>query len=375
MVQIDPMMVVVAVGAIGLVVAVLAIWGMLNAQRKQSEMAGQLQAAHSELVGRLALMSEAQASSQNQMAERLQTQERVVSKALDERLGDVRKHVGDNLQQLNERLAVIDTAQKNLTDLSVQVVGLQDILSNNQARGAFGEVQLENLVTNALPPAAYKFQFTLSNGKRADCLLDLPNPPGPIVIDAKFPLGSYKDLQDAKDEASRTQASRAFTADVLKHVKDIEEKYIIRHETAESALMFLPSEAVYAELHANFVNVVEESYKRRVWIVSPTTLMATLNTVRAVLKDARMREMADVIQKQVGLLLDDAGRLGDRVEKLEKQFGTASKTIGEIKTSTNSITGRAQRIEKLELGEVEDSPVEDLEPATAQPQPALDLSN
>ena len=166
------------------------------------------------------------------------------------------------------------------------MVGLQDILSNKQSRGAFGEIQLQDLVTTTLPPSAFKFQVTLGNSKRGDCLLTLPNPPGPVAIDSKFPLESFQALQGVENDAARQQAERAFRTDVITHVKDIAKKYIVPGETADSALMFLPSEAVYAELHANFRNVVEESFRHRVWIVSPTTLMATLNTVRAVLKDA-----------------------------------------------------------------------------------------
>jgi DNA recombination protein RmuC len=219
-----------------------------------------------------------------------------LSKRLGEGLAEQTEKTGQTLKDLQSRLAVIDRAQQNITDLSQQVVGLQDILSNKQARGAFGEIQLQDIMTGALPPSAFALQVTLGNGARADCLLHLPNPPGAIAIDAKFPLESYQALREAKDEAALAQARRTFSADVMKHVRDIAEKYIIPGETAESALMFLPSEAVYAELHANFRNVIEDSFRRRVWIRLATTLMATLNTVRAVLKDARMREQAGVIQ-------------------------------------------------------------------------------
>jgi len=248
-------------------------------------------------------------------------------KTVDERLQGFSKQVGDRLNDsttkhqtaladLRERLAVIDKAQQNLTELSTQVVGLQDILANKQARGAFGEIQLRDLVEATLPPSAYAFQATLGNGRRADCLLQLPNPPGAIAIDSKFPLESYETLRKAgSDEALLVPARRAFAADVRRHVQDIAQRYIIPGETAESALMFLPSEAVYAELHANYREVVEASYKARVWIVSPTTLMATLNTVRAVLKDVRMREQAAIIQtEKIGELeLEDAEREAQQV--------------------------------------------------------------
>lgn len=314
------------------------------------------------LAGRLAQLAETQAAAQTQLAERLQAQERVLAKAVEERLAEMAKRLDDGLQQsshrqattmhdLRERLAVIDSAQKNITELSAQVVGLQDILSNKQARGAFGELQLSDLVKAVLPPFAYEFQAPLGDGRRVDCLLKLPNPPGPIAVDAKFPLESYHLLRNAKDDAERIQANRAFATAILKHVRDIAERYIVPGETAESALMFLPSEAVYAELHANFPEVVEKSYRAKVWIVSPTTLMATLNTVRAVLKDANMREQAGVIQKEVRLLLDDVGRLDDRVSALNRHFDQAVEDVRQIRISTDKVTKRADRIEAVEMGE------------------------
>lgn len=324
-----------------------------------------------ELAGRLAQISESQNLSQQTLNENLQAQERALTKTLDERLHNLTHRVGEGLLEqtkstakhmstLAERLAVIDSAQKNIVDLSQQMVSLQDILSNKQTRGAFGEVQLEMLVTNALPPSAFSFQETLSNTKRVDCLLHLPNPPGAICIDSKFPLESYLALQESQTDQDKLLATRAFKADVLKHIKDISEKYILPGETAESALMFLPSESIYAELHANFGDVIETSYKKKVWIVSPTTLMATLNTVRAVLKDARMREEAGRIQKEVMTLMEDVTRLNKRVENLDKHFTQTTKDIREIQITTTKITRRGERIEEIQLGS--DSPAEDLSP-------------
>ena len=318
--------------------------------------------AQAELAGRLNQIAETDVANQKALAERLQNQELSINKALEERLSDLTKKVGDTLQQsstkssetmtkLQERLAVIDAAQKNITDLSAQVVQLQDVLTNRQARGAFGEIQLQDLVQTALPPTAYTFQKTLSNNRRADCVLNLPNPPGTIVIDAKFPLESYHALRAAKDEEKKRQHSRAFSSDVLKHVHDIENRYILPGETAESALMFLPSEAVYAELYANHPDTVEKSYRAKVWIVSPTTLMATLNTVRAVLKDASMQEQAGVIQTEVRKMLTDVSRIDERVVNLEKHFRQANDDIEKIRTSTNKVTNRAEKIEKIELGD------------------------
>jgi DNA recombination protein RmuC len=328
------------------------------------------------LGGRLAQMAESQAAVQAQLNDRLQAQERAVTKAVEDRLSDFAKRVGDRLQEsatqsqttltdLRERLAVIDKAQSNIAELSTQVVGLQDILGNKQARGAFGEIQLRDIVEMTLPPSAYAFQATLGEGKRADCLLRLPNPPGPIAIDSKFPLESYHALREAHDEAAQTIARRAFAAAVRKHVQDIAEKYIVPGETAESALMFLPSEAVYAELHANFRDVVEESYRARVWIVSPTTLMATLNTVRAILKDVRMREQAGVIQAEVQTLLKDVIRLDERVGKLQRHFDQANEDVRQIRVSTEKVTKRGDRIAELQLEDKADGPAAEIEETAA----------
>jgi DNA recombination protein RmuC len=307
-------------------------------------------------------MSDSQVATQATVTERLQAQERVLTRNLEERLADFGRRVGDRLNEqttqatksltdLRERLAVIDAAQKNITALSSQVVGLQDILANKQARGAFGEIQMQDLVQGALPPSAYSFQATLRDGGRVDCLLNLPNPPGPIALDAKFPLESYRALREAKDEAALVQARRQFSVALRAHVRAIAEKYIKAGETADSALMFLPSEAIYAELHANFPNIVEESFRYRVWIVSPTTLMATLTTVRAVLKDVRLREQAHLIQGELRALLEDVSRLDDRTARLQKHFEQASEDVRQIRISTEKVGRRAERVGELELGE------------------------
>ncbi len=310
------------------------------------------------LVGRLQQLSTGHAAAQAQLTRTLEERLDAVTKGLDEGLTQQTEKTGETLKVLYERLAVIDTAQKNITELSTQFVGLQDILSNKQARGAFGDIQLRDLVGKTLPPSAYAFQATLSNGKRPDCLLLLPNPPGAIAIDAKFPLESYQALRDADDDAAKAQASRAFTADIQKHLRDIAEKYIVPGETAESALMFLPSEAVFAELHANFRKAVEESFRLRVYIVSPTTLWAVLNTVRAILKDVHMREQAGVIQMVVENMLADVDRLDKRVDSLQSHFDLAARDIGEIRTSADKITRKGVQVIDLELGE--ETPAEDL---------------
>ncbi len=368
----DIITLIVALMALGIVVA--AIIMLRIGQARAAEQAQKLSETQSELAGRLAQMGEAQAAAQAQVNLTLEQRLDAVSKRIGDGLTQHTEKTGKTMNDLHERLAVIDAAQQKITNLSEQVVGLQDILSNKQARGAFGEIQLNDLVSSMLPPSAFDFQATLSNGKRADCLLRLPGPPGSIVIDAKFPLESYHALRDANDENSKAQASRGFSADVLKHVKDISEKYIIPGETAESALMFLPSEAVYAELHANFRSVVEESFKRRVWIVSPTTLMATLNTIRAVLKDASMREQAGLIQAEVLKLLEDVGRMDKRVDNLESHFNQASKDIREIRISSDKVTKRGVRIEEMQLGEEasgDELPGQDDDPPQLVPFPGM----
>ena len=292
--------------------------------------------------------------------QQLAAQQTGTQEAIDRRLTELGDRVADRLQQsaaqagqslsdLKERLAVIDAAQKNITELSTQVVGLQDILSNKQTRGAFGETQLADIVKTVMAPANYEFQATLGDGKRVDCLLKLPNPPGPIAIDAKFPLEAYRALRNAKDEIAMAQAKRDFQTAIRGHVKAIAEKYIVPGETAESALLFLPSEAVYAELHATFPHLVEEAGRQRVWIVSPTTLMATLTTIRSVLRDVSVREQAHIIQKKVTELRTDVGRLDDRVDKLQRHFDQAVDDVKQIRISTDKVLRRSNEIESVEL--------------------------
>ena len=259
------------------------------------------------------------------------------------------KQTATSLIQLQERLAVIDKAQDNITKLSGDVLSLQDILSNKQTRGAFGEIQLNDIISKALPSDSFQLQATLSNGRRADCLINLPTPPGPIVIDSKFPLEAYEALIGSTNDVELKAAGQMFRSTVRKHITDISEKYILDGETAEGALMFLPSEAVYAELHAKFPDLVQESFSNRVWIVSPTTCMATLNTMRAILKDARMREQAGAIRQELGMLHKDVERLGDRVSNLDRHFGKAAKDISEIKISAEKAGRRAQRLDNFDF--------------------------
>lgn len=302
-----------------------------------------------QLAGQLQSLSANQVAAQSALDQRLEQRLAHLADRVQERLALSATEAGQSLGELKERLAVIDAAQKNIAELSTRMVSLQDILSNKQARGAFGEVQLADIVRTVMAPVNYEFQATLTGGKRVDCLLKLPNPPGPIGIDSKFPLESYRAIRDAQDDAATILARREFSAAIRLHVKAIAEKYIVPGETADSALMFVPSEAVYAEVHANFPNLVEEAGRLRVWIVSPTTLMATLTTMRAVLKDVRMREQAHVIQAKVGELAKDLDRLDTRVSKLQQHFDQAVDDVRQIRISTDKALKKADDIESVGL--------------------------
>ncbi|WP_103257204.1 DNA recombination protein RmuC [Tabrizicola aquatica] len=304
------------------------------------------------LAGGLHHVSEAQAVSQTAMLQVMEQRLAEVQRQMTEALHGTSTRTARSLGDLQQRLETIDKAQANIEKLSGNVLSLQDILSNKQTRGAFGEIQLHDIVQKALPKDAYTMQATLSNGKRADCLIHLPNPPGPIVIDAKFPLEAYEALRRADSPRLLQEAAQMMRTAVRAHIRAISEKYILEGETADGALMFLPSEAVYAELHANFPDLVREGFAVKVWIVSPTTCMATLNTMRAVLKDARMREQAGAIRKELSLLFADVERLGTRVENLDRHFGQAAKDIEEIKISSDKATKRARRLDNFDFEEL-----------------------
>ncbi|QHQ35947.1 DNA recombination protein RmuC [Algicella marina] len=359
----DPYVIAIAIGAMLVACFFLAIILALRAAgrsaRATEPLAGHLAAlgetvrslseGQQQLRGGLHHVSEAQATAQMTMLQAMEARLEQVQKAMADSLHGSSVRTTASLTELQTRLATIDKAQTNIEKLSGDVLGLQDILSNKQTRGAFGEIQLNDIVSKALPADAYTFQATLSNGKRPDCLIHLPNPPGPIVIDSKFPLEAYEALVRAGTEAEKQAAARLMRTAVRTHIRAVAEKYIIEGETADGALMFLPSEAVYAELHANFGDLVREGFAAHVWIVSPTTAMATLNTMRAVLKDARMREQAGAIRRELGLLFKDVSRLEDRVGNLDRHFEQASKDIREIKTSAEKAGGRARRLEDFEF--------------------------
>jgi DNA recombination protein RmuC len=255
------------------------------------------------------------------------------------------------LQTISDKVAVIDSARANIEKLAEQVVDLNRVFGDKQARGAFGQRQMEDLVRDVLPEGMFELQATLGGGKRVDCLVKLPKPPGPIGVDAKFPLESFRAVQASADEAARARARKQLGQDVVKHVQDIAQKYIVRGETADWALMFVPSEAVYAEIHAHLADAVEAAHRVRVGIVSPTTLMAVLTTVRAVVQDAAMVERAEEIRAEVQRLKDDADRLVSRAADLEGGFNRVVETLRQVRTSADKLASRINRVAEADVPE------------------------
>ena len=307
-----------------------------------------------QLSGGLTQVAEAQAAQQANTLKLMEARLAAVQQQMNINLQTTSKNTAKSLGELQQRLVSIDKAQDNIQKLSGDVLSLQDILSNKQTRGAFGEIQLNDIVSKALPKDAFEWQATLSNGKRADCLIHLPNPPGSIVIDSKFPLEAYEALRNATTEWEVNEAAKLMRSSVKKHIADISEKYILDGETADGALMFLPSEAVYAELHANFPELVRAGFEARVWIVSPTTCMATLNTMRAILKDARMREQAGAIRTALRHLHRDVELVVERVDKLNTHFGQARKDLDGINTAAERAGKRATRLDNFDFEELEE---------------------
>lgn len=289
--------------------------------------------------------------------ERVQQLSQTVDGRLNEISGKVAERLDEGFKKTNEtftsvmsRLAVIDEAQKKIEGLASNVVSLQEILGDKRSRGAFGEVQLEALVRNSLPPDAYAFQHTLKSGARADCVLILPEPTGTVCVDSKFPLENYSRMFDnGLPPAERDTARRQFKMDVKKHVEDIAARYILEGETSDGAVMFLPAEAVFAEIHAYHPDLVEHAQKKRVWLTSPTTLMAVLNTARAVIRDSETRRMAHVIKDELGKLAKDFARFDERMKKLASHIEQASKDVGDVRISSDKISRRFQQIERVEL--------------------------
>ncbi|MAJ14481.1 MAG: DNA recombination protein RmuC [SAR116 cluster bacterium] len=284
----------------------------------------------------------------------------LLTRTVEDKINNINKNIGSSLNEqtektqkslsdVKERLAVIDRAQSNLSELSTQVHSLKNILSNKQLRGAFGEVQLENLIKDSLPQSAYKFQYTLKNGFRVDCIVDLPYPPGPICIDSKFPLEHYRAYVVAREDYEKKEFLKKFSLSVMKHINDISTKYIDPSETADSAVMFLPSESIYHEINVKLPKVVDESRLKKVYLAGPDNLMLILNTVRAIIRDANMNKLAGEIQIEVNKLLNDLNNLNERFDKLDKHFELAQKDLELAKISQKKIYTRGNKITSIDV--------------------------
>ena len=328
-----------------------------RARDLESQVATLLQ-AQSEMTGRMQTMAEIFGARQAELNKSLSERLDGIGHNLNQSVGTATRQTQDNLKQLHERLAVLDSAQKNIQDLTGQVTTLSNILGNKQARGAFGQGRMETIVADGLPAGSYAFQTTLPNGARPDCLVSMPNDAPPLVIDAKFPLEAFNALKEAGNANDRKAALQQFRGDVITHIKDIRDRYLIAGETQDTAFMFVPSESVFAEINEQFEDVVARAHKARVVIVSPSLLMLSIQVIQAVLRDARLREQAHVIQAEVVNLLADVVRLDERVEKLKAQFSRAQATINDITVSSQKVSNRGRRIEGLGFGEGEDDKVE-----------------
>jgi DNA recombination protein RmuC len=346
------------VGVLLLATLVLALWrnGLIRAieiedRRAQARMMENELAA---LKGRVEALAEISLNGQGQLG-----------RALHERLDRVSLHVGWNLEEsqrktaeslerLQERMAIIDRAQRSLNELSAGMMSLQDILANKQARGAFGQLRMESIIEDSLPKGTFSFQPTLSNGKRPDCLIHLPNSSAGVVVDAKFPLESFEALRLAHREDAQKDAMRRVKIDVGRHIQDIAEKYFLPGETQDMALMFLPSEAYYAELHERFPDLVQRAYRARIVIVSPNMLMLAVQTMQAIMKDYRMREQANLIQTEVAKLLGDAQRLHERALDFQRHFGLLGQDVEKLIAVADKISKRSRRIEAMDFDDDDD---------------------
>jgi DNA recombination protein RmuC len=356
-----------ALSALALVLLVSVVIVLWRTSRRRALEAEEMRIRTDEQEQRLTDLIRAQAESSGRMqtlAEVLGGRQSELQQAVTERLDSVSHRLGEGLMksaqathesltQLHERIAVVDAAQNRLAELSQHMVSLKDILANKQARGAFGQGRMEAIVTDGLPKDAYAFQHTLSNGKRPDCAIFLPGDERPLLIDAKFPLESITAFREAKSDEAFRAAKARLRQDISKHVADITDRYFLPGETQEIALMFVPSEAVYAELHENFDDLVQKAFRSRVLLVSPSLLMLAIQVVQSIVKDARMREQSEVIQKEVGRLMEDVGRLRERAMKLQTHFAQASDDVAGVLISADKVSKRGAQIEALEFDDTE----------------------
>jgi DNA recombination protein RmuC len=362
LIHLSPAGLALAGGALAAVVVLMTVLMVRSSQlrREQAEDANERAMAadarmsellkiQAEMHGRMSTMAEVFGSRQSELNQAISQRLDGMSQRVSSTITEQTKSTHENLQRLQERLAVIDAAQNNIQTLAKDVVGLQAILSNKQTRGAFGQSRMETIVADGLPMGAYAFQQTLSNGSRPDCTIRMPNGAAPLVIDAKFPLEAWNAIRDAGGPDLAKVASQQFRRDMEIHIRDIAEKYLIQGETQETAFLFVPSESIFAEIHENFEAIVQKAHRARIVIVSPSLLMLSIQVIQAVLKDQRMQAQAHVIQGEVANLMDDLSRLDERVRKLQGHFAMAQKDVDMIVTSADKLTRRGAKIEALEF--------------------------
>ncbi|MGE6780889.1 DNA recombination protein RmuC [Ensifer adhaerens] len=339
--------------AAGLVVAAALVMAFSRRrdtrdEERQEQMA-MLLAAQTEMQGRVAAMAEVFGARQAELNQTLSQRIDGMTHRIGASISEQTKATHENLRRLQERLAVIDTAQNNIQALAKDMAGLQAILSNKQTRGAFGQSRMEAIIADGLPMGAFEFQATLSNGARPDCTIRMPNGQPPLVIDAKFPLEAWNAMRDAPTPERRQQIAQLFRRDMETHVRDIAGKYLISGETQDTAFLFVPSESIFAEIHEHFEAIVQKAHRQRIVIVSPSLLLLSIQVIQAILKDARMREQAHLIQGEVARLMEDLGRLDERVRKLQGHFAMSQKDVEDILVSSSKLTRRGAKIEALEL--------------------------
>jgi len=350
-VTLDPVLVLLALACLAVLALIaLAITLIVHMKGRRRDTAAQATEL-AELKGRLQSFAEISVARQGDVARAVNERLDRMTHRVGSDLNETSRKTHESIAKLNERLAVIDTAQKNLTDLSTNMVSLQQILANKQARGAFGQMRMETIVKDGLPKGAYSFQPTLSNGKRPDCLLHMPNTSAGVVIDAKFPLEGFEAFRTARRDEEKKDAARRVRVDVGRHVEAMAERYFIAGETQDTAILFVPSEAIYADLAEHFSDLVQKAHRARIVICAPNMLMLAVQTMQAILKDVKMREQAHLIQREVAVLMEDMGRFRERVLDLQRHFGQANGDIEKILTSSEKIAARGHRIENLEFEE------------------------
>jgi DNA recombination protein RmuC len=372
-VALDPVLVLLGLlGFAAFALLVLVVIVAVHMSRRRRE-AHESDAQLAELKVRLQTLAEISVSRHGELARAVNERLDRMTHRVGSDLTETARKTTDSIAKLNERLAVIDSAQKNLTDLSSNMVSLQEILANKQARGAFGQMRMEAIIQDGLPKGAFTFQATLSNGKRPDCLLHMPNTKAGVVIDAKFPLEGFEAFRVARAPEEKKDAARRVRVDVGRHVDAMAERYFLPGETQDTAILFVPSEAIYADLAEHFSDLVQKAHRARIVICAPNMLMLAVQTMQAILKDVKMREQAHLIQREVSRLMDDMGRLRERVLDLQRHFGQANQDIEKILTSSERIAARGHRIETLEFeGDGASSVESDRATPLAAPSPKTD---